>query len=277
MVGFLSCLFLLFLYIYHSHWSLHASQGFWIAQGSFHSWVLYWFYFIGCIVFIELRDIAHAAFLQLLAYKKHRFDGVEAEYVCWMYRELTHKTAPAHHQLSSASTVSTSLHTCRRQCRRRPCSVAPNFHAERYSPQTTGNINISNYAILNTFQLHTRRIWLFTMCPDVLNLLSVVNSTLTKIQSKTCTRFPTSNELEHRRLGVSPATTLSAVDGHIPWCCRTAARLHSFALGMPHSESPWDAPTKQSLTRLRCLKNTNISAVGSIRWAWRCTMTTCWR
>jgi len=36
-VPFLSCLFPLFKSIYLSHWSLHVSQGFWIAQGLFYS------------------------------------------------------------------------------------------------------------------------------------------------------------------------------------------------------------------------------------------------
>jgi len=32
-------------------------------------------------------------------------------------------------------------------------SVAPNFHPERSSPQTAGDLHISNYTILNTFKL----------------------------------------------------------------------------------------------------------------------------
>jgi len=38
--------------------------------------------------------------------------------------------------------------------------------------------------------------WLFAVCPDPLNLLSVMNSTLTKILLKTCTHVPTSNRLK---------------------------------------------------------------------------------
>jgi len=56
-----------------------VSQGFWIAQGLFYLWVLYWFDFIGYILFIVLWDIAHAAFLQLLASKEPPCDGVEAQ------------------------------------------------------------------------------------------------------------------------------------------------------------------------------------------------------
>jgi len=144
---------------------------------------------------------ADAVFLQLLAWW------------CWGSINLPsivslcpHQTAQAQLPLSSLSTVNTPLLPCRRQCQRRPYSVAPNFHAERSSPQTAGNLNISNYTILNTFKL--QRIWLLAARPDVLNPLSLVNSTLTKIQSKTLMHFPTSNTLKisqtrslnHRRL-----------------------------------------------------------------------------
>jgi len=103
-----------------------------------------------------------------------------------------HQTAQAQLHLSSLSTVNTPLLPCHRQCQRRPHSIAPNFHAERSSPQTAGDINISNYSIMNTFKL--QRIWPFAARPDVSNPLSFVNSTLTKIQSMTLTHFP---RLEH--------------------------------------------------------------------------------
>jgi len=45
----------------------------------FYLWVMYWFYFIGFIFFIVLWDIAHAAFLQLLACKEPSCDGIEAQ------------------------------------------------------------------------------------------------------------------------------------------------------------------------------------------------------
>jgi len=75
-------------------------------------------------------------------------------------------------------------------------SDAPNFHAERTSPQTAGDLNISNYTILDTFKLRARTIRLFAARPDALNPLSVVNSTLTKIQLKSWMHFPTSNTLK---------------------------------------------------------------------------------
>jgi hypothetical protein len=105
----------------------------------------------------------------------------------------------------SLSTVSTPLLTGRRKCQRRPLSVAPNIHAESSSPQTAGELNISNFTILNT--IRTFRV--FAARPNTLNPLSIVKSMLTKIFSKTWTRFPTSNRfktsqiwsLNHRHLG----------------------------------------------------------------------------
>jgi hypothetical protein len=102
-----------------------------------------------------------------------------------------HRTAQAQHQLCSLSTVNPPLVLCRRQCERRQHSIAANFHAERSSPYTAGDIHISNYTILNTFKLE--RIGLFAAHPDVVNPLSVLNPTLTMIGSKAGTRSPTFN------------------------------------------------------------------------------------
>jgi len=90
--------------------------------------------FIGFSLFIELWDIVHAEFLQLLAFKEPPCDGIAAQLVSWKYCELTHEAAQAQHQLSSLYTVYTPLLTCRWQCQRRPLSVALNFHVERSSP-----------------------------------------------------------------------------------------------------------------------------------------------
>jgi len=136
---------------------------------------------IGFILFIVLWDIMHAAVLQLLACKEPPCDGVEARWICQVSsksRGLTHQAGQAQHQLWSHSTVYAPLLACCQQCERRPLSFAPNFHGKRCSPQTAGDLNISNYTILNTFKLHTRRIWLFAARPDALNLLSVMNPTL---------------------------------------------------------------------------------------------------
>ena len=69
-----------------------------------------------------------------------------------------HQTAQAQQQLSSHSTVNAPYLTGCQQCQRRPHFVAPNSQAKRSSPQTAGDHTISNYTILNTFKLHTRRI-----------------------------------------------------------------------------------------------------------------------
>jgi len=49
-VGCLSCSFPLFESIFLRHWLLRLLRGFWITQGSFYLWVLYWFYFIHSIM-----------------------------------------------------------------------------------------------------------------------------------------------------------------------------------------------------------------------------------
>jgi len=119
-----------------------------------------------------------------------------------------YQAAQAHHQLSSLSTEYTPPLTCLWHCLRRPHSIAPNIHGERSSPQAAGDLNISNYTVLNTFNSHGSRIWLFAVLSDTLNFLSRVNSMLTKIQSKTwmCFRMSDTSKtlqtwsLNHRHL-----------------------------------------------------------------------------
>ena len=151
---------------------------------------------VGFIVFIVLWDIVHAAFVQLLACRKPPWDGVEVQWVSWKYRELAHPAAQAQHPHSSHSTVYTPLLACHRQCQRRPLSFALNFDAESSSPQTAGDLTISTYTILNTFKLHTRRIWVFAARPKALNKPSVVNSTLTMTQLTTSMCFSSLNRLK---------------------------------------------------------------------------------
>ena len=107
-----------------------------------------------------------------------------------------HLTTQAQHPHSSHSTVNTPFLGRGQQCRRRPLPEAPTSHAERSSPQTAGESNITNNTILNTFKLHARRIWLCAVRPNTLNLPCVVLSTLTMIQSNTGMDFPTSNSLK---------------------------------------------------------------------------------
>jgi len=167
---------------------------------------------------------------------------------------------------------------CRRQCQRWPFSIALNFHAERSSPQTAGNLIISNYAILNTIKLSDRRIWLFAARPDALNPLSVVNPMLTKIQLKTSTCVPTSNTLKrsqtrslnHRHLlcrgrTYSPAPALR---WSITLLSHGNATLR-VALGHTYKTTP--------TTCFQRVKSINISSVGSGRRALKGTMTTCRR
>jgi len=227
----------------------------------------------GCIfyLFIVLCGIAHAVFLQLLAWW------------CWGSKNLPsvvswypHQTAQAQHHFSSHSTVNPRLLQCHWQYQRRPHSVAPNFHADKSSLQTAGNINISIYTILNTIKL--QRIWLFTVRPETLNPLWVVNSTLTMIESKTWKRFPTSNTLKTMQM-------------------KSLNYRHHFWRGRKHTPGPllrWvitllshgNGKLRVSLRltystipapRLRSLNSKNICSVVSRRRVRRHTMTTCWR
>ena len=138
-------------------------------------------------------------------------------------------------------------------------------NAERSSPQTAGDLNTSNYTILNTFKLHSRKIYLLAERPNTLNLLSVLNSTLKKIQSKTWMRFPTSNTLK-------TSQTCSLTHRH-----RSRTRKYTPALALrcsitmlSHGNTTLSVAlrgTYRSIptTRLRLVKSTNISSVGSRR------------
>jgi len=213
----------------------------------------------------------HAVFLQLPAW--WCWGSINLSSIVSLY---PHQTAQSQLQLLCPSTVNTPLLLCRQQCQRRPHSIALNFHAERSSTETAGNLNISNYTMLNTFKL--QRIWLFPAHPNGLNLLSVVNSTRAKIQSETWTRFLTSNTfktsqtwgLNHRHLlcrGLNH-TPAPALRWAITLLSHGNATL-SVALGRTYRTIP--------STRLRRVKSTNISSVGSRRRVWTRTMTMCWR
>ena len=228
----------------------------------------------GCIfhLFIVLWDIAHAVFLQLLAW--WCWGSINLSSIVGLY---THQTAQALLQLSSLSTVITPLLSCCGQCQRRPHSVALNFHAERSSPQTAGDLNISNWTILNTFKL--QRIWLFAGCHNTLNPLRVVNSTLTKNQSKTWMRFPTSNTF-------NTSQTRNLNHHHHLLCHRrkhTPAPVLYCGITLPNhgNATRWVALRRTyrtiATTRLRPVKSTNICSVGSRSRVWRRTMTMCWR
>jgi len=124
--------------------------------------------------------------------------------------------------------------------------------------------------------LHTRRIWLFTARPDALNLLRIVKSTLTKIHSKTWTRFPNSNTLK-------TSQTLRLNHRHL---CRRRKYTPSLALSwsiefLSHGNVTLRAALRPAYktiptTRSRRVKSPNISSMGSRRRAWRRNMTSCW-
>jgi len=197
-------------------------------------------------------------------------DGVGAQYISWKYCELTHQATQAQHQLSSLFTVYTALLACRRQCQKRPLSVAPNVYAKCRSPQTAGDVTISNYMILNTIRVAAR--------PNALNPLSIVNSNLMKIQAEIMTHFPSLDTL-------NTSWTRSLNHCHL-LCCRqqyTPAPVLHGAITLPSYGNTMlrvafrisykSIPT----TRVWCVKSTNISSVGS-RWrSWRRTTTMCWR
>ena len=193
----------------------------------------------------------------------------------WAY---THQAARAQHQLSSLASVHTPFLACCRQCQSRPLYIAPNFHTERSSPQTAGNLNKSNYTILNTFKLNARKIWIFSARPDTLNPLRVVNWMLTKIQLNTSTGFPTSNtsKTSHTQ-GLNHRYLLYRGQKHTPalelrWAITLLSHgnvMLSVALRRTYKTIP--------TTHLQRLESTHISSVVSRRRAWRRTMTTFWR
>jgi len=153
-----------------------------------------------------------------------------------------------------------------------------NSHVERSSPQTAGDLNITNYTILNTFKLHARRIWLFAACCETLNPLIVVNLMRTKIQSKTWTLFPSSNTLQSSQ-------TWNLNHHHL--LCR--GRKHTPALALcwviklsSHGNATLRVALRRTYrtiptTRLGRVKCINISSVESRRRVCWHTMTMCWR
>jgi len=150
----------------------------------------------------------------------------------------------------------------------------PECWCQKMSTSDAGDLNISNYTILNTFS----RIGLFAAHPDAWKPLCVVNSMQTKIQSKTWTCFPTSNVLK-------TSQTRSLYHRHLRYCRRNhspvLALCWSFTL-LSHGNTTLRAAFRWTYktiptTRLWCVKSTNMSSVGSRRRAWRHTMTTCWR
>jgi len=186
-----------------------------------------------------------------------------------------HQTAQAQHQLSSRCTLYTPLLMGSRQHQRRPLSVALNFHAKRRSPQPAGELNISNYTILNTFKFHSRRTSQLATCPDMLNELSLVNSMFTENQLKIWTHFPTSNMLE--KVQNPSLKQCHYLCGR--WTNTRVPVLRWVITSLSHgnvtlSSALWWTYEAILTTCLRLVKSTNISSVGSRSWGWRCSMAT---
>jgi len=131
---------------------------------------------------------------------------------------------------------------------------------------------------MNTFKLHASGIWLFAAHPDALNLLSLVNSTLTKIQSKSWKCFPTSNTFR-------TSQTRSLNRNHLlcpRWTHTPAPAPRWLNKLLSHGNSTLRVALTQTdrtipTTRLRHVKSRNIYSVGSSTRVWRRTMTMCWR
>jgi len=166
---------------------------------------------------------------------------------------------------------------CRRQCQRRPLSVALNFHAERSSLQTAGDLNITNHTILNTFKLYARRIRRFASLPEMMSPLSSFNPPPTKIQLKTWACFPTSNTF-------NTSLTLSLNHRHLLRRQQTytlAPLLRCSIILLSNGNTMLRVALRRTFKTmptscLRRVQSTNISSVGS-RWkAWWRTMTKCW-
>jgi len=189
-----------------------------------------------------------------------------------------HETAQAQCKYSSHSTVNTPLLACYQQCQRRPLSIGPKFHAKWSSPQTAGDLNISNNTILNTFKLHPRGISLLSARLDQLNQLRVSNSTRNRIQCETWMCLPTLNKLK--------TLQTRSLKPCYPLChgrTNTPAPPLSWAITVL---SDGDMTLRVDLrrtyktihtTRWCHLNNTFISRVGSTKKARRPTMTSCWR
>jgi len=158
-----------------------------------------------------------------------------------------HQIAQVQHRRSSISTVNAPLFVCHRQCQRRPLSVALNSHAEWSSPQTPGDLNRSNYTILNTCKFHATRIEVFQRAPTPwtrsVSWTQCQQWFSQRLGLVSLRRTP----WNHHRLGVPFNTTSTVGDENTPRCRCYTERLHCWALGTQRSWLSWYKPRKQSL------------------------------
>jgi hypothetical protein len=117
--------------------------------------------------------------------------------------------------------------------------LPPNFLPIEVHLTQLRDVKISNDNILNTFELHARRIWLLAVRPDALYPLSVMTWTFTKILSKTWTCFPTSITFKDHILGVSTTATMQRTDIY-PVACAPPS---------DYIAEPWECDTQGCLEK----------------------------
>jgi len=154
----------------------------------------------------------------------------------------------------------------------------PKFSSQRSSPHIAGDLNIPNYTILNTFMFDTRKLWLFSACPDALTPLSLMNSMLQKIQLTTWMCLPTLKTLKTLHTHwFNHHHILFWTEKHTP----VAAFCWAF-----RSLSHWNTtfrvtlnPTYNTIhtTELQYVNSTNINSLGSRGRERRNTTSMWWR
>jgi len=253
------------------HQLLHASRGFRIPQGLFHLWVIYWYYSIHSIV-------GHRTCSMFAT------PGVSGTSLWWCWDSINLSsllkvlwTYTHYRQLRP----STNFHPCG-QYILHSSHVVDNA---REDPFPLPRIFLPKDVLLGQLATWTYQIPPSGTCssctpeesdylqrPDGMSPLCIVHSTLRKIQSKTSMRCPTSNTVY---------TLQTRYLNHCHPLCRgrqyTPALALRWAIGTQRSVLLWDQPTNNPYYPSRPVKSTNISSVGSRRYAWILTMTTCWR
>jgi hypothetical protein len=189
-----------------------------------------------------------------------------------------HQTAQAQHQLPSLSTVNTTLLPCGRECLRRAHSVALNFRAERSLPQTAGDLNISNYTILNTIQVACQKNLTDHSAPQRVEPAQHHESNAIKGSVQDWNPFPyleqVGNILDSKSLPPPPPLPRMAIYPSVD------------ALLSEYIAEPWECNAKGFLRmNLECnpynqtatCKTYQFTLCGIKIRAWWRTMTTCWK